>query len=620
MRRTIKKKIAVSLSLTLILASAGNAWGNSHWSVQTAYAAKENNQATGVNVQYHTQEEIREYVKNNGAAIEDALTFAETPLTEAPYALGKLSDVTLNSAISTLNQIRYIAGISDNVQLSDEYTELAQAAALANYANKQLSHFPEPPIGMSDELYSKAQKGASSSNLAWASWKDRSINETIISSWMQDGDSSNIDRLGHRRWLLNPTMSNTGFGAVSGTKGTYSAVYALDGALAATTACGVMWPAQNMPIEYFGKYFPWSISMGYSVDKSKIHVKLTRENDGQEWNFSDESADGAFYINNENYGLAGCIIFRPEINTLEKYNAGDTFRVEITGLSEDVSYTVNFFELNPTPSVTPTPKPTATPTVAPTATPTVTPTATPTITPTATPTVAPTTTPTIEPTTNPITEPTTNPIAEPTTIPSTEPTIAPTEEPTAVPTIEPTAEPDFYPANLSENAEVTLNKKAYTYDGKAKKPNATVTTDAEILTKNTDYTISYRNNISVGTASIIITGAGIYTGSVTLPFEILPKGINTLGKVTAKSKGFTVKWKKQDNSTTGYQVQYSTNKNFKGNTTVTKTIGRTSTTKLTVNKLKSKKKYYIKIRTYKTVHGKKYYSSWSNNKSVRTKK
>ena len=78
-------------------------------------------------------------------------------------------------------------------------------------------------------------------------------------------------------------------------------------------------------------------------------------------------------------------------------------------------------------------------------------------------------------------------------------------------------------------------------------------------------------------------------------------------------------WKKQTEETTGYQIQYSTNKNFtSGNKTVN--ITKNKTTSKSISKLKAKKKYYVRIRTYKKVNGKKIYSSWSNSKSVKTKK
>ncbi|MGN0521935.1 MAG: CHAP domain-containing protein [Eubacterium sp.] len=91
-----------------------------------------------------------------------------------------------------------------------------------------------------------------------------------------------------------------------------------------------------------------------------------------------------------------------------------------------------------------------------------------------------------------------------------------------------------------------------------------------------------------------------------------------ISKLTAKSKAFTVKWKKPSDQITGYQIQYSTDNKFSNAKTVT--VSKSTTTSKTISKLKAKKKYYVRIRTYKKVNGKKYYSSWSKAKSVTTKK
>ncbi len=168
--------------------------------------------------------------------------------------------------------------------------------------------------------------------------------------------------------------------------------------------------------------------------------------------------------------------------------------------------------------------------------------------------------------------------------------------------------------------DVTLNKKSVIYSGKEKKPSVTVLNGSLELTKNKDYTVSYLNNKNVGTATVVVNGIGNYTGSITKSFKIIPKGTPLKGKVKSKHKGFTVNWKKQPKSITGYQVQYSTSKKFKGKTTVIKTVKKKSVTKLKASKLKAKKKYYVRVRTYKTVKGKKYYSRWSKSKTVKTKK
>lgn len=91
----------------------------------------------------------------------------------------------------------------------------------------------------------------------------------------------------------------------------------------------------------------------------------------------------------------------------------------------------------------------------------------------------------------------------------------------------------------------------------------------------------------------------------------------SIKKLSKGKKKFTVTWAKVS-GVKGYQIQYSSDKNFKKNNKSV-TVTKQKTTKATVKKLKSKKKYYVRVRTYKTVNGKKIYSSWSKVKSVKTK-
>ena len=92
-----------------------------------------------------------------------------------------------------------------------------------------------------------------------------------------------------------------------------------------------------------------------------------------------------------------------------------------------------------------------------------------------------------------------------------------------------------------------------------------------------------------------------------------------LGTPKAQRKAFQVRWKKQS-GITGYQVQYSTDKKFRKNATGSKTLRNAKLTKLTVKKLKPRKTYYIRIRTYKTVKRTNYFSSWSKIAKVKTKR
>ncbi len=91
----------------------------------------------------------------------------------------------------------------------------------------------------------------------------------------------------------------------------------------------------------------------------------------------------------------------------------------------------------------------------------------------------------------------------------------------------------------------------------------------------------------------------------------------SIKKLSKGKKKFTVTWAKVS-GVKGYQIQYSSDKKFKKNNKSV-TVTKQKSTKATVKKLKSKKKYYVRVRTYKTVNGKKIYSSWSKVKSVKTK-
>lgn len=242
-----------------------------------------------------------------------------------------------------------------------------------------------------------------------------------------------------------------------------------------------------------------------------------------------------------------------------------------------------------------------------------------------------------------------------------------------------------------------IGLSAKTYSGKAITQTPTVKIGSTILVPDNDYIVSYKNNINAGTASVIITGIGRYTGSVTKKFTI-KKSANTItakkitrtystksqvfslgvkikkgtptyksnsksvtvskaGKVTVKAKfigkaaititapastnytattkkitvtvnptktalssvsspsagKMTVKWKKNAVGT-GYQIQYSTSSKFTSPKTVT--VTKNTTLSKTIGSLAKGKKYYVRIRTYKTVGSMKFYSGWSAAKAV----
>ena len=176
---------------------------------------------------------------------------------------------------------------------------------------------------------------------------------------------------------------------------------------------------------------------------------------------------------------------------------------------------------------------------------------------------------------------------------------------------------------VTKASSIKLKATSLTYNGKVRTPKVIVKDrTGKTLVKNTDYTVSYaKGRKYIGKYAVKITFKGKYSGTKTLYFTIKPKA-TSISSLKAGSKKFTVKWKKQATQTTGYQVQYSASSKFSKAKTVT--VGKNTTVSKKISKLSGKKKYYVRVRTYKTVkiNGKsiRIYSGWSKAKTVTTKK
>lgn len=172
---------------------------------------------------------------------------------------------------------------------------------------------------------------------------------------------------------------------------------------------------------------------------------------------------------------------------------------------------------------------------------------------------------------------------------------------------------------ISYPKTVTLSGTSYTYSGKAITPSVTVKDSAGKTIAPSNYMVYYPGGRkAIGQYAVNIVFKGNYSGSVQKTFSIGPKGTN-ISKLSKGKKKMTVKWKKQKSQISGYEIQYSLKKNFSSGTKA-KTASKKKTS-VKISKLKPKKKYYVRIRTYKTVkyNGRsiKVYSAWSKTKSVK---
>lgn len=170
-------------------------------------------------------------------------------------------------------------------------------------------------------------------------------------------------------------------------------------------------------------------------------------------------------------------------------------------------------------------------------------------------------------------------------------------------------------------SSVKLSSNTFTYNGKTIKPSVIVKDSKGKKVNNSNYTVAYSKGLkNVGNYKVTIKFKGNYSGTVNKTFTIIPKS-TTLTKLSSSKKKVTVKWKKQVSQTNGYQLQYSLNSNFKSAKVLNVTNNKA--TSKSISNLKSKKKYYVRIRTYKNVkvNGKstKLYSTWSKSLNVKVK-
>lgn len=253
------------------------------------------------------------------------------PRLTAPHEAGALEPGFLQDGLDSINYVRYLAGMPDDVVLDPTYTSNAQHGAVL-LAVGSFAHSQPKPADMDQGFYSIANGATSSSNIGWGYPTLWSFNFGC----MDDNGTGNIDRVGHRRWLLNPPLGKVGMGFASYRSDTR--VFDWSRA-AAVDYEAVRWPSAGFfPVERFGSTVPWSITLNparynYTAGTAGYTVTLTRRNDGRQWTFTSADTNKAgeyFNVETNGYGVANCFIFRPDPASVT-YAVGDVFDVSLTG-------------------------------------------------------------------------------------------------------------------------------------------------------------------------------------------------------------------------------------------------------------------------------------------------
>ncbi len=295
--------------------------------------------------------------------------YAEQPIIgKDSCSPGKLADTTLKEGLDLINMIRKTAGLGE-VTLDDMYNEYAQNGAMVMKGTEGtvingvdyggLTHYPIKTDNITADQFKLGSTGTRGGNIGKG---HTSLTDTILNGYMFDGDPGNVLTMGHRRWILNPTMSKVGFGQVEN----YNCMYAHDNGNAKERIENfVTWPATNMPVELMsyntGKTagrvinstMPWTCQLGnnYKIVPSKNLTITVTYPDGHEYKVPANN----IFCNNQNYGYTnGCITFRADdFNGSSKdfTSFGNNYTVKIDGVLDkngkatSIEYDVNFFSL-----------------------------------------------------------------------------------------------------------------------------------------------------------------------------------------------------------------------------------------------------------------------------------
>ncbi len=288
---------------------------------------------------FETREEMREAYQDIGSFDEDS-PYLTVPSVTAPYDAGELDPDAAADALAYLNFIREIAGL-DPVSESEIYDYQCQHGAVLLAALDYLDHDAPQPEDMDDSVYDSAHLATSSSSIAKFNWMRAVILRESVSYFVRDDGDNNLSELGHRRWILNPKMSATGFGLANSESGmSYVAMYAHDQGRSDAEWSEVCWPAAGVfPVELMHADLAWSVSLNpeiYDVEASEIVVTLSEEELGLSFSFhcTSGSGDGFCTVSTENYGSGPCVIFRPDFDDLDftDYLQNQRWTVRIAGL------------------------------------------------------------------------------------------------------------------------------------------------------------------------------------------------------------------------------------------------------------------------------------------------
>lgn len=256
----------------------------------------------------------------------------------------KARNVQRVEAVRLLMCYRFLCDVPyEGMALDAGYNTAAQAGAELCARLGRLDHTPANP-GLPEAQYRLGYRGTSHSNLSAGSSMAGSV-----TSFMDDSDPGNIERVGHRRWLLNPRMLKTGLGA----EGSFGAMWSMDTSRTNLPDYDfVAYPARGyMPRAYFSPRYAWSVSLNpakYATPEKASVTVAVYPVDATFARAEKPLALGFFNVAGAGFGEGPAIIFRPEGLS---FAPRSRYRVVIAGVKKradaaaDLEYLVEFVDL-----------------------------------------------------------------------------------------------------------------------------------------------------------------------------------------------------------------------------------------------------------------------------------
>ncbi len=285
------------------------------------------------------------------------------PQTRAPYAMGELNPVYLQTGLDYVNYVRALAGLAP-VGLSEHLCVQAQYGAVVLATGDVLTHTPEKPADMDASFFRLGANACAGGNLSMRFlYQHDSLLQSALRGHLDEDSALNRLDLGHRRWLLDPKLGQIGFGLATSVSGKqYIVVPIWDATGTGDSPAEVCWPAAGQfPNSLFTPGTPWSVSLDPTIyaipDESLLQVQVTRLSDGAVFVpallDSRETLDNEgtyLLVSNKAYGTGACVSFSIGKNDLGQSAYLGDYRVDIRGLQKrdgsesPLTYTVRFFD------------------------------------------------------------------------------------------------------------------------------------------------------------------------------------------------------------------------------------------------------------------------------------